>query len=143
MHEGHEVSKSHLLTPSFPQQSTNYVTEEHFEEDKYRAEYDVNRAENYVDNKVYNGVQDVEDFPEDAARWTGRKVQEVEDIPEDVDRKFDNFKNDVEDIPDDIAYGVGDVVGDVDRFGDNMDNAYDAGRDEGRYDDDRRDDGGW
>lgn len=47
-------------------------------------------------------------------------------IPEDVDRKWDNFKQDVEDVPEDIAYGVGDVVGDVDRFGDRMDNAYDG-----------------
>ena len=37
---------------------------EHYEEDKYRLE-----------NKVADGVQDVEDFPEDAAQWTGRKVR--------------------------------------------------------------------
>lgn len=88
-----------------------------------------------MDQKVYDGVQNVEDFPEDAARWTGEKVQEVEDIPQDIDRKWDNFKDDVEDVPQDIAYGVGDAVGGVERFGDNIDNAYDAGRNEQRYDD--------
>lgn len=62
----------------------------------------------------------MENFPENAARWTGEKVQEVEDIP------------------DDIAYDVGQGVGDVERFGDNIDNAYDDGRDEQRYDDDNR-----
>jgi hypothetical protein len=44
MHEGHEVK-------------------EDWEEDKYRAEGDFDRFENRV-----------EDAPEDAARWTGRKV---------------------------------------------------------------------
>lgn len=38
--------------------------EEHWDEDKYRME-----------NKFDNGVQDVEDFPDDAARWTGQKVR--------------------------------------------------------------------
>ena len=65
-----------------------------------------------------NGVQDVEDFPENAARWTGEKVQEVEDIPQDMENKWDN------------------MVGGVERFGDNMENAYDEGRDEQRYEDD-------
>lgn len=83
-----------------------------------------------------DGVQDVEDFPDDAARWTGRKVQEVEDIPEDIDRKWDNFKQDVEDVPDDIAQDVGNVAGRFDRFGDGVENAYDDGRYEARYDDD-------
>lgn len=41
-----------------------YEGTEMFERDKYRVE------------------DGVEDFPENAARWTGRKVQEVEDIPE-------------------------------------------------------------
>jgi hypothetical protein len=37
---------------------------------------------------------------------------------------------------------AGEKVGDVERFGDNVGDAYDEGRDEGRYgdDDDRRDD---
>lgn len=43
-----------------------------------------------------------------------------------MDRKWDNFKQDVDNVPEDIAYGAGDVVGDVDRFGDRLDNAYDG-----------------
>lgn len=50
----------------------------------------------------------------------------VHSIPEDIDRKWDNFKKDVDDIPEDIANDVGDGVGDVERFGDRMDNAYDG-----------------
>jgi len=42
-----------------------------YEEDKYRVEDDAYRAK-----------EDVEDFPEEAANWTGRKVGEVEDIPQ-------------------------------------------------------------
>lgn len=112
--------------------------ENRFDDARDRVDYDVDRADGYVDRKVYDGVQDVENFPDNAARWTGEKVQEVEDIPQDVDRKWDNFKDDVEDIPDDVAYGVGDAVGGVERFGDNIDNAYDDGRDDQRYDDDNR-----
>ncbi|KIW70009.1 hypothetical protein, variant [Phialophora macrospora] len=88
-----------------------------------------------VENDVRNGVQDVESFPENAARWTGEKLQDVEDIPQDIDRKWDNAVQDVEDVPDDIAGWAGRKVGDVERFGDNMDNAYDQGRNDARYDD--------
>lgn len=109
-----------------------------FERDKYRVE---ERADRIGD--------DVADFPEDAARWTGRKVQEVEDIPQDiegsfdrfgdrVERKWDDAKDDVEDAPEDAARWAGEKVGDVERFGDNVDDAYDEGRDEARYDDDDR-----
>jgi len=52
-------------------------------------------------------------------RWGGRKVQEVEDIPEDIENKWDSAVDDVEDS------------------GDWVDNAYDKGRNEQRYDDDR------
>nr|POF27642.1 hypothetical protein CFP56_71451 [Quercus suber] len=90
--------------------------------------------------------QNVEDFPEDAAEWTGRKVGEVEDIPQDVEQGFDRFGNrveqgwdntvnDVEDAPENIAEWVGEKVGGVERFGDNLDNAYDEGKAEGRDDD--------
>ncbi|THX74915.1 hypothetical protein D6D05_06760 [Aureobasidium pullulans] len=124
MHEGHEVK-------------------EDWEEDKYRAEEKFDRFENRV-----------EDAPEDAARWTGRKVGEVEDIPQDIENdydrmkygaenKWDNAVQDVEDVPEDVAGFVGEGVGkvegwgdDADRFGDRMDNAYDQGRDDERYGDD-------
>ena len=62
-------------------------------------------------------------------------MQDVEDIPQDIEGGFDRFGQRIEDIPEDIAGDVGDGVGDVERFGDNMDNAYDQGRDEQRYDD--------
>ncbi|KAH7084332.1 hypothetical protein FB567DRAFT_79761 [Paraphoma chrysanthemicola] len=128
MHEGHEIKDD-------------------YEEDKYRAEArvdqwgndisnfpenaagwtgeQVGRVENFddrVEQRWDNGVNDVENFPENAARWTGEKVQEVEDIPQDIDNKWDN--------------AVDDVAG----FGGRMDQAYDDGRDEQRYDDDNRDD---
>jgi hypothetical protein len=65
-----------------------------------------------------NAVDNSEDFPEAAARWTGEKVQEIEDIPQDIENKWDAGVNDIE------------------QFGDRMDNAYEEGRDEQRYDDD-------
>ncbi len=107
-----------------PSSATDIGVEEKWDDAKYGLE-----------NDVRDGVQDVEDFPEDTARWTGEKVQDVEDIPQDVERKWDNGVQDVEDIPEDVAGWAGQKVGDVDRFGDNMDNAYDQGRGEARYDD--------
>ncbi|KAJ9355537.1 hypothetical protein DTO282E5_3925 [Paecilomyces variotii] len=88
----------------------------------------------------------VADFPEDAARWTGEKVGEVEQIPDDIENDydrakyrvedgFDNAVQDVEDAPEDVAGWVGEKVGDVERFDDNIENAYDQGEQEGRYDD--------
>ncbi|GAB7357136.1 hypothetical protein MBLNU459_g7931t2 [Dothideomycetes sp. NU459] len=125
MHEGEEVKDK-------------------WRDDEYRAEEGFDRIRD-----------DVEDAPEDAARWAGRK--DVEDIPQDIDNdwdrakyrvedSFDNGVQDVEDIPEDIARFGGRVDGDVerkwdnaeadvDRFDNNMDNAYDQGRDEGRDDD--------
>lgn len=122
---------------------TNSHAEEDWDGDKYRMEQrvdnfgndvenlpenaanwtgqQVGNVENFgdrVENRWDNTVDDVEDFPEDAARWTGEKVQAVEDIPQDIENKWDNGVNDVE------------------QFGDRMDNAYDDGRDEQRYDDD-------
>ncbi|KAK4981049.1 hypothetical protein LTR66_010228 [Elasticomyces elasticus] len=107
-----------------------------WDEDKYRME-----------NSIGNGINDVEEFPENAAEWTGRKVQDVEDIPQDIEHdferakygienRFDNVVQDVEDVPEDVAGWAGDKVGDVERFDDNVDNAYERGRYEGRNDDD-------
>ncbi|EMF12703.1 uncharacterized protein SEPMUDRAFT_45291 [Sphaerulina musiva SO2202] len=117
MHEGHEMKEK------------IEGTEERFEEDKYRAE-----------------DRDVEDAPEDVARWAGRKVQDVEDIPQDIEGGFDRFGervenrwdnavDAVEDAPEDAARWAGDKVGEVEEFGDRMDNAYDQGQDESRNDD--------
>lgn len=135
MHEGSEI-KDDLEGDRYRAEQRfdgdEYRAEERFEGDKYRAEGEFDRF-----------GQCVEDIPEDAAQWTGRKVGEVEDIPHDIEQGFDRFGDriengvqDVEDIPEDVAGWAGDKVGDVERFGDNIDDAYDAGRDEGRYGDD-------
>lgn len=122
--------------------------ENDFEADKSRLE-----------SNLSQDVTSVENLPEDAAYWTGEKVgeveaipgrienkfddavQDVEDIPDDVERKWDDGVQDVEDAPEDVAGWVGEKVGDVERFDDRVDGAYDAGRDEERYDDD--DGGNW
>lgn len=110
-------------------EDADFVAERDWDQDKDRFEGDARRD-----------VDDVENFPDDAANWAGRKVQDVEDIPQDVERKWDDGVQDVEDIPDDVAGWAGRKVGDVERFDDNIDNSYDQGRDEARYDDNYRDD---
>jgi hypothetical protein len=86
----------------------------------------------------------VEDFPENAAEWTGDKVWltctgkrfasanllfwQVGEAEYEVNK----VENEVENFPENTAEWVGDKVGGVERFGDEMGNAYDEGRDEGR-----------
>lgn len=60
-----------------------------------------------IERKWDDGVQDVEDIPDDVAGWAGRRVGDVERFGDDVDR-----------------------------FGDNIDDSYDQGRDDARYRDD-------
>ncbi|EPQ55021.1 hypothetical protein GLOTRDRAFT_138746 [Gloeophyllum trabeum ATCC 11539] len=104
-----------------------------------------------IEEGVDKVVNDVENFPDNAARWTGEKVGEVENIPQDVETDYDRAKygventvddavQGVEDIPQDVGRGVddaanwaGEKVGDVERFDDGVENAYDQGRDETRY----------
>lgn len=124
MHEGEEV-KDDL-------EGDKYRAEERFQGDEYRTDEGFDRFGNGVEN-----------FPDDAAQWTGEKVGEVEAIPQDIDQGFDRFGDrvedgvqDVEDIPEDVVGWAGDKVGDVERFGDNIDDSYDAGRDVGRHGDD-------
>lgn len=62
------------------------------------------------------------------------KVGEVEAIPDKIENKWDNAVDDVEAIPEDAAEWAGRKVGEVEQFGDNMDDAYDEGRAEGRDD---------
>jgi len=135
MHEGHKV-------------------EEHWDEDKARFEdrvdYDRDRIEDRVDydrerfdDRVRYDEDRVEDFPEDAANWTGRKVQEVEDIPENVAGWAGRKTQEVEDIPEDVAGWAGRKVGEVEDFGDDVRDSYDDGRDEQQYNDDERNDDGW
>lgn len=71
-----------------------------------------------VEDKWDNAVDNVENFPENAANWTGEQVGHIENFGDDVADKWDGAVDSVQD------------------FGDRMDNAYDEGRDEARYDDD-------
>lgn len=120
------------------------------------------REEQHMERRWDDGVQNVEDFPEDAARWTGEAVGKVESVPDrveygfdraedhveyDVDRVEDKVENGwdntvdaVEDAPENLAEWVGEGVGkvermgdDVENFGDRMEGSYDQGRDEERY----------
>lgn len=70
----------------------------------------------------------------------------MEDIPQDIeggwDRMedrveggWDRMEDRVEDFPENVANDIGEGVGNVERFGDNMGDAYDQGRDEARDDD--------
>ncbi|KAK7533277.1 uncharacterized protein J3D65DRAFT_77272 [Phyllosticta citribraziliensis] len=87
-----------------------------------------------VERGVDDAVQDVEEFPEDVERgaeeageWTEQKwdgaVQDVEDIPQDVEGGVE-----------DAAEWVGEGVGEVERFGDGVEAAYDEGEQEGYED---------
>ncbi|EEA24285.1 hypothetical protein TMatcc_007365 [Talaromyces marneffei ATCC 18224] len=67
----------------------------------------------------------VEDFPENAANWVGNKVGEAE-------YEVDRVENNVENFPENAAEWVGDKVGGIERFGDEIGDAYDEGRAEGR-----------
>ena len=100
-----------------------------YDENRVQQGWDQDKAD--VENTAYDGVQDVENAPEDVAGWAGRKVDEVEDIPDDIE-------HDVEDVPVDIAGWAGRKVDDVenfdqrvDQYGDGIEGSYDAGRNEG------------
>ena len=134
MHEGHKVEEG------WDREKERFEDRVDYDRDRFedRVDYDRDRIEDRVDydrerfdDRVAYDEQRVEDFPEDAARWTGEKVQEVEDIPGDV------------------AGWAGRKEQEVQDFGDDVRDSYDDGRDEqryhddSRYDDDRRDDDGW
>lgn len=108
------------------------------------AEGDWDREKYRVENRFEHGVQNVEDFPDDAARWAGRtvwpsslcpcspspspvpsthplgQVQNIEDIPQDVENDFDRVKYGVEDRFDDAVQDVEDIPQDI---GQGVDNA--------------------
>ena len=90
-------------------------TETTYYDDDYRRGDDYSYSERVEER--------VDDFPNDAARWTGEKVQEVEDIPQDIEQDFDRAEDRVED------------------FGDRIEDDFDAGRDEQYVDD--AGDGAW
>jgi hypothetical protein len=50
----------------------------------------------------------------------------------DVENDFDRAKYDVEDFPENAAGFIGDKVGEVERFGDGVEDSYYQGREEGR-----------
>lgn len=146
MHEGHKVEEHWDQDKDRIENRVDYDrdrVENRYDDDRDRVENRIDDDRDRFDNRVAYDEQRVEDFPDDAARWTGRKVQDVEDIPEDVAGWAGRKEQEVEDIPDDVAGWAGQKVGDVERWDDNVQDSYDDGRDEQRYDDDRRDDGQW
>jgi hypothetical protein len=81
-------------------------------------------------------VNDVQEAPEDFEQGFDR-------FGDDAERKFDDAVDDVQDAPENVAGWMGDKVGGVERFGDEVQgygdglgDAYDQGRDEGRRDED-------
>ncbi|KAI4924258.1 uncharacterized protein J4E92_007339 [Alternaria infectoria] len=121
------------------------------ESDKIEDGWDSAKAN--VSNGVDEFGNDVSNFPENAAGWTGEQVGRAENFGDDVEQKWDNGVQDVEDFPENAAEWTGEKVQavedipedienkwdnmteGVEQFGDNMENAYDEGRDEQRYDD--------
>ena len=106
-----------------------------YDKDRIENRYDYDRDR--VENRVDYDVDRVEDFPDDTARWAGREEQRVEDFPDDAARWAGREEQKFDDIPEDAAGWAGRKVGDVERFDDNVDDSFDYGRDEQRYDDDR------
>ncbi|POS74446.1 hypothetical protein DHEL01_v207169 [Diaporthe helianthi] len=143
------------------------------------------REEDRMERRFDDGVEHVEEFPEDAARWTGEAVGEVEAVPDRVEEGWDRAEENIEEgwdraeenveegweraeenveegwdrtgehieegwndtvdavenAPENIAEGIGEGVGEVERFGDSVEDygemleeSYENGRDEARYD---------
>lgn len=103
-----------------------------------------------------DGVHRAESFPEDAARWTGETVGSAEHgfdraeegvehgfehAGESVEHGWHSTVDAVEHAPENMAEGIGEGVGRVEHFGDSVENfgerleeSYEHGRDEERYD---------
>jgi len=101
-------------------------------------------------------MHSIEGEYEQAEQNVRRDEQEIENIPENVGRVaeegFDNTVQEVEDIPNDIgnmvkeaANWIGDKIGGIesegrkaeneaDQFGQGVENSFDQGEQEGRYD---------
>lgn len=96
--------------------------DERFEEDKYRVENDVRRDERRFDNDIRRDEDRFENgFERDKYR---------------VENDFRRAGDDVVDFPENAARWGGEKVGDVERFDDNVEGAWDQGRDDRRYGDD-------
>lgn len=75
---------------------SNHAIEGDWRRDEDRLDDRVDYDKDRVENSFSNAGQDIEQFPDDAARWTGRKVGEVEDIPGDVRNDYDDAKYGIE-----------------------------------------------
>lgn len=114
--------------------------------------YDDDRRGEYTDDRVYES-QDVIDererrndgmmygamgaaagigagalVAEEAGRLEGDKWR----MENDVEEGFDRVGDDIIDAPENVANWVGEKVGDVERYGDNIDYSYEEGKYEGR-----------
>ena len=111
-------------------------TVDNIEDAPERVEQNFDEFGNSVERRFDNAVDDVEDAPE-------RVEQGFDRFGNGVERRFDDAVDDVQDAPEEVAGWAGEKVGDVQRFGDEVEsygdglgNAYDQGRDEGRGRDD-------
>ena len=111
-------------------------TVDNIEDAPERVEQNFDEFGNSVERRFDNAVDDVEDAPE-------RVEQGFDRFGNGVERRFDDAVDDVQDASEEVAGWAGEKVGDVQRFGDEVEsygdglgNAYDQGRDEGRGRDD-------
>ena len=133
----HRGRRELLLTEILP-------SDQHWDEDKERIEdhldydrdrvedhvrYDKDRVEDFVDGRDRWDRTEVVEVEDGRDRWDRTEVVEVEDVPYER-REY------VEDVPDDVAYLEGRREGEEERYDDNIQAAYDEGREDGRYDDD-------
>lgn len=68
------------------------------------------RAEQDWDQDKYRVENDVDNFPENAAGWTGEQVGRVENFDDRVENRADNAVDDVEDLPENAARWTGEKV---------------------------------
>ena len=120
-------------------------TVENIEDAPERVEQNFDEFGNRVEARFDNTVQDVEDAPERVEQnfdeFGNRVEQNFDAFGDGVERRFDNAVDDVEDAPQEVAGWAGERVGDVHRFGDEVEgygdglgSAYDQGRREERDD---------
>lgn len=82
---------------------TQALAEEDWDQDK-------DRFENRVDADKYRLENDVANFPDNAANWTGEQVGRVEGFDDRVENRFDNAVGDVENFPENAAAWTGEKV---------------------------------
>ncbi|TKX21746.1 hypothetical protein C1H76_6242 [Elsinoe australis] len=100
---------------------------------------DMRQGYDNFENRVEGGfdrfANRIEDIPQDISYGAGKAYgevqdfgQDVADVPGDIAQGFDRFGNRVE-------QGYDRMEGNVERYGDEQENAFNAGRQEGRRDD--------